>query len=113
MLPSKHRLALRKELKRVQTSGRLFQGKFFSLLTAGNKLDYSRFGLIVSAKVAKKAVDRNRVRRLLIESIREFLLEVKPGFDVVFLTKKAIVSQKLPVIKKEVSLLFKKAGLTA
>lgn len=103
MLPKQYRLPLRKELLKIKKEGKLHPGKFFSLLVnnKGNE-NFSRFGFIISKKVHKKASKRNRVRRLLIESIRSCLPKIKPGFDYVFLAKKLIVDRKLLEIKKEV-----------
>jgi len=112
MLPRKHRFPLRTELTRVQEEGELFQGRLFSLLVAkGEKAKPSRFAFIISTKIHKRAVRRNRARRLLIEAIRSLLPKINPGFDCVFLAKKAIVGKELPEIKKETERLFQKAGL--
>lgn len=113
MLPKKHRLPLRTDLVQVKEKGKLFQGELFSLLVAkkGDR-DPSRFGFIISTKIHKRAVKRNRARRLLTEAIRALLLKVKPGFDVVFLAKKGIIGKELIEAEKHVEKLFKKANLT-
>jgi len=115
MLPRKHRLPLRTDLTRVQEEGKLFQGRLFSLLVSGKKSvgrsQSSRFAFIISTKIHKRAVKRNRIRRFLIEAIRSLLSKIKPGFDCVFLAKKAIVGKELSEIKKETEKLFKKAEL--
>ena len=51
-----------------------------------NGLEQSRFGFSVSKRVGK-AVVRNRVKRLLRESVR--LTPVKPGWDIVFIARSA------------------------
>lgn len=113
MLPPKHRLPLRKELFRVKREGRLVPGRFFGLLYVcqEQKPAVSRFGIICSRKIAKKAVDRNHIRRLLGEAVQTVLPQVKPGFDAIFLVKKNIVHQDLVSLKKAVIEVFKKAGL--
>lgn len=45
----------------------------------------SRFAIVVSKKVHKSAVGRNRIRRRFYEAIRHQLPEVKPGKDVVII----------------------------
>lgn len=113
MLPRKYRFPLRTELVRVQEEGKLFQGRLFSLLVAKNEgFKPSRFGFIISTKIHKRATKRNRARRLLVEAIRNLLPKIKPGFDCVFLAKKAIVGKKLTEIKKETKKLLCKARLT-
>lgn len=46
-------------------------------------LPYSRYAIIVPFKTAKKAVDRNRIRRLVYNLIRKHIAEI-PIFDIVF-----------------------------
>ena len=114
MLPKQHRLPLRTELKRVQKEGKLIHGQLFSLLVATQLSindGLSRFGFIISSKVHKKAVKRNRAGRLLNEAIQSLLPALKPGFDGVFLARKTIVDKNLNEIKKEVERIFRKGGL--
>lgn len=110
MLPKKHRLPLRTELKRIKKKGKLIQGKLFSLqVVQSEKNQPSRFGFIISSKIHKKAVKRNKAKRLLSEAI--MALEVKPGFEVVFLAKKKLIEALPKEIKAEVKRLFEKAGI--
>lgn len=110
MLPKKHRLSLRTELKRLKKEGVLVQGKLFSLQVSQSKKEQpSRFGFIISSKIHKKAVRRNRAKRLLSEAI--VTLEIKPGFDVVFLAKKRLIEASPQEIGAEVKRLFDKAEM--
>jgi ribonuclease P protein component len=96
----------------LQKKGKLFQGKLFSLLVSSQaKTEPSRFGFIISSKVHKGAVKRNRARRLLIEAIKTLLPQIKPGFDTVFLAKKTVIGVKSEEIRKETKKLFQEAGL--
>ncbi|HUV42821.1 MAG TPA: ribonuclease P protein component [Patescibacteria group bacterium] len=110
MLPKKYRLPLRTELKRVKKEGRLIQGKLFSLqVSKSSKSQPTRFGFIISSKIHKKAVKRNRVKRLLSETI--MTLKIKPSFDVVFLAKKKIINVDDQEIRAEIKKLFLKVGV--
>ncbi|HUS52021.1 MAG TPA: ribonuclease P protein component [Candidatus Bathyarchaeia archaeon] len=112
MLPKKHRLPLRTDLVEIKKKGKLFQGELFSLLVAKtDKSKPARFSFIISTKIHKRAVKRNQARRLLIEAIRSFLPQVKPGFDALFLAKKKLVGKKLKEVSLEVENLFKKTGI--
>lgn len=111
MLPKKYRLPLRTELHRLQKEGRLYHFPFFGLLAGKNNLPVSRFAFIVSKKIHKKAVRRNRIKRLLREAARELLPQIKPGFDVVFLTKKNIIDQDLSSLLAAMKIALQKAGL--
>jgi ribonuclease P protein component len=113
MLPKQHRFPLRLEFNRLRKEGKLFQGKLFSLLISHSKRQPSRFAFIVSTKIHKKATKRNRAKRLLREAVRSLLPKIKPGFDGVFLAKKAIIDNKLIEVKKETEKIFRQAGLIA
>lgn len=115
MLSKKYRLPLRTELKRIKKEGILIQGKLFSLLVSRQlkKNQPSRFGFIISTKIHKKATKRNRAKRLLNEASIDLLPQIKPSFDIVFLTKKKIIEADLEEIKKEVKELFTKAGMVS
>lgn len=111
MLPKQHRFSLRKEFNRIKKEGRLFRGEFFSLLAAGGQLSEPRFAFIVSKKVNKLAVKRNKVRRILAEAVQIFLPKIKLSVDAVFLVKKTIIDKSFGQIKKEVERIFKQADL--
>ena len=117
MLPKTYRLPLRTELNRVKKEGILVQGKLFSLLVSNQQPatsdQPSRFGFIISSKIHKKAVKRNRAKRLLSEAIFDLFPKIKPGFDVVFLAKKKIIEADFEEIKREVKRLFSKAGMVS
>ncbi len=51
-----------------------------------NSLEISRFGLILSGKVAKTSVDRNFYRRNFYDLTRQYL--TNPGLDVAIVVKK-------------------------
>ena len=57
-----------------QASGR-FGGRCFSVRWRPNGLDHARLGLAISKRVSKRAVERNRIKRLVRESFRR----VRPG----------------------------------
>lgn len=91
--------------------GRVFQFPFFGLLLAENKLSVSRFNFIVSNKISKRAVKRNKIKRFLRESVKTILPQVKFGFDIVFLVKKRIIGQDFQAVQSAVEDSFKKKGL--
>ena len=58
------------------------------LLAATNSLPHPRLGLIISKKNVRRAVDRNRIKRLVRESFR--LSNNLPCADVIFLARGGI-----------------------
>jgi len=60
----------------------------------------SRFAVVVSKKIAKHAVDRNRIKRLVREAIQHLLPTIKPGFDFVLIAKTNFTEKKEKEIEK-------------
>lgn len=111
MLPRKNSLPLKTELKRIKAKGKLVPGCFFGLLLAQtDEHQPPRFAFIVSKKVAAKAVKRNQLRRLLTESLRPFLSQVKPGIEAVFLVKRSLLGQSLSSVQTEIKKVFQGTG---
>jgi len=71
----------------------------------------SRFGLVVSTRISKKAVVRNRLRRQLSEIFRLKLKKILPGFDVMLLVKPGLAVLDFSQISAELINLLKKARL--
>jgi len=84
----------------------------FLKLTA-TALKVTRFGIVVSKKVSAKAVERNRMRRLLKEAIRAYTRELKRGVDAVIVVQPTFGAQNLAETKAIVEKLFRKALLFA
>lgn len=65
-----------------------------------NGLALSRYGLSVSKRVSKKAVTRNRVKRLLREILR--VMPLNPGWDIVFIARPPAASVDYSCLQKSV-----------
>lgn len=111
MLPKEHRLKRKKDFERVLKKGKLLVKDFLILKTVKNNLKTTRVGLVVSQKVSKKAVLRNKVKRKIREAVRDNLKKIKLGYDLIFFAKKAIERKSLSEIKKEVEDLIAQAKL--
>ena len=70
----------------IRTSDRLF-----TILAIRNKETQARLGLAISKKHAKRAVDRNRIKRLIRESFR-LHQHALPAVDLVVMAKPATKS---------------------
>jgi ribonuclease P protein component len=108
MLARPYRLSKQKEFQDIFARGRRFQSEYFSFLAAKNNRSISRFAVVVSAKVSKKAVARNRVRRQLNEIIRLHQQKIKPGLDMVLIVKEAAVGAKYRTLEETALKLFDK-----
>ncbi len=112
MLSKKFRLSGSNDFKKVQNEGQVHQSKSFGIaFLKRNDTEASRFAFVVSTKIAKDAVDRNRFKRTMSETVRIASIDLLPGFDVVFLAKTSIVSVPASELMKEVREGLKESGL--
>lgn len=107
MLKRKYRLNQRIKAK----AQRSFKTPFFVLRIAENDLGYNRFGFVVSKKVDKRAVIRNKVKRMLRGEIELKFEEIKKGFDILFMLNKEIVNATKDEIGEVLYNLLKKENL--
>lgn len=85
----------------VKSQGRLIQSPLFGLIVYPNQSHQSvRFGFIVSTKISPQATVRNRLRRLLSESLRPLLSHLKPGHDFIVLAKPRLINQPFSSISQ-------------
>lgn len=108
MLKKEFRLRKQKDFENVFNKGVYFSGKYLMLKAVENNLPFSRFGFVVSKKVSKKAVERNRAKRLMSESIRLSQEEIKSGFDIIFVSRAGIVGKNFEEIKESIKKLLKR-----
>jgi len=112
MLPKKFRLSNRKDIIFLKKEGVSMTSKSFGVLYKRNeKNKHSRFGFIVSTKISKKAVERNRVKRMLREAVLFILPQITKEYDILFLASRSMLRLKQEEIKKEVRLSLNKIGI--
>ena len=113
MLTKKRRLT-KEEIKNVKDEGIFLGTPFFSLLYLKAKkgsLVSSKFAFVLSKKVSKKAIERNRTKRILAGSVRSLVKEIQEGYLVLFLVKKRAIGEDRQVILETISNAFSKIGL--
>jgi ribonuclease P protein component len=66
------------EFKRVYAVGKRLGNEFFTVNAQANGLTCPRLGMSIAARILRRAVDRNRVRRLIRESFRVNQLSLPP-----------------------------------
>jgi ribonuclease P protein component len=85
MIQSAHRFHGRSSLRFVFQRGQVVRGAFLSLRFVRNTRQQSyRVAVVVSRKVSKSAVVRNRIRRRLYEVIRTHADRIAAPHDLVF-----------------------------
>ena len=67
-------------------------------------------GLSVSKKIGNSVI-RNRVKRRLREAFRPYLSQVKPGYDLIFIARDAVVEAEFSAISSIMRYLLRKADL--
>lgn len=85
MIAKKYRFHSRGGIKYTYRNGRTIRGAKISLVFAANSRNHQRFSVVISKKILKSAVDRNRVRRRVYEAIRLELPNFKQNLDCLFI----------------------------
>ena len=84
------RLLTAKQYSHVFSDARRFGNHAFTLLVRVNDQAHPRLGLAIAKKSAKRAVDRNRIKRLLRESFRKKQHQLPP-IDIIAMCRPAAV----------------------
>lgn len=97
---------------RLFKHGRYFKVKDFSLRVIENNLCISRLGISIQSKVFGKAVDRNKIKRLIRDVFRRNKADLLKGYDVIVRPKFLhLINIGYNNIQEQLLELFKKAGI--
>jgi len=101
-----NRFSGRSEFLEVKKAGvGVFNSPLFGVLALDKEV---RLGWIISKKISKKAVERNKIKRRLSQVLGPRIGKLKPGARIIFLMKKEILGKSLAEIEKEVDKLVVK-----
>jgi ribonuclease P protein component len=103
---ARHRLR-RADFARVYRKGQRARGRVLLVVVLENGLALSRLGLSVSKRHARRAVVRNRTRRVFREAFRLGLAELPVGLDVVMIPVAA--APQLAATRSELAELVERA----
>ena len=101
-------LTKRAQYALVYRKGSTYIDRLIVMKVLPNGLDLSRYGFSVTKKVGK-AVQRNRLKRLLRQIVGSQLL--KPGWDIVFIVRRRAVDADYHQLEKAIAGLLSRAHL--
>lgn len=86
----------------------------FLVIYKKNNTCKPRFLFVASKKNFKKAVDRNRAKRLLRQAVRSVLRDYKNlGYDILILAKKSLIEKKIYDIIPQIRNVFESLKFNA
>ena len=113
MLTKTHRFHGSASLQFVLRRGKTFRQPDLALRCIHNKKsDQFRVAVIVSKKVHKSAVKRNRIRRRIFAGIQDYTQRINTPHDIVFLVyKDSLLSLPQEELKRQLTKLLTLAGV--
>lgn len=111
MIAKKFRFGKRADFDKIFRSPNKFYSNNLVLKFYKTENLNNRFAIVVSKKISKKAVERNKIRRRIYEVLRLNLDKIKTPYDIVFLVKKGVISLEYCEIESEIMYILKKSKL--
>jgi len=111
MLKKANRLTKQKDFDLVLKQGQGIKNRVCFIKFKANQVGVTRFGFIVSKKIAKSAVKRNKIKRRLRHIVKENQNFFKQGVDIAFLPNLNVLEIDFAILKQEVEKTLKQAGL--
>jgi ribonuclease P protein component len=102
MLKKINRLTKDKDFELVFKKGKSAYDQLVGIKHISNTQEINRYGIIVSSKVSKKAVIRNKIKRLIREIIKNQEIYLKKGYDIVIITFPGIINNKKTEISESI-----------
>ena len=113
MISGMHRFHGHGSLRYVHKNGSSYRSSWFVVKVVANpRRRHSRMAVVVSKKVHKSAVGRNRIRRRVYEIMRHELPQVNSNYDIVVLVVSAEVrTAPARELQETIRELYNRAGL--
>lgn len=117
-LPKNRRIKREKDFEKVFSRGRAFKHPFFLLKFLKNDLSYCRAAVSVPISLSKKAVVRNRTKRIFWAALDKVFIRCLPageagysGIDLVIIVSPAAAEKNLTQITRSLEDIFIKANI--
>lgn len=108
MLKKENRISSSILFKQIFTQGARKENKYFRIIFKKNNLDCPRYGIIVSSRISKSAVQRNILKRKIRNILRDLTPTFYKGLDIVVITKQDSLKINFPKLKESLSELLLK-----
>ncbi len=99
-----------RDFNRMYSRGKSYVTSSLVVYVLRNRQKEVRIGITTSKKIGN-AVQRNRARRLIRESCRKIISDVKPGYDIVMVARKRIVQVKCDVVLNALTKMLSEANI--
>ena len=105
------RLRKNSEFQRVKQQGHSIMSPLLILTWMPNDVATTRIGFVVSKRIAKHAVDRNYLKRLLSEAMRGLLPRLPGRLDIVVSARQKANTANLRILEQDMVNLLRRANL--
>ncbi|MBW3537867.1 ribonuclease P protein component [Candidatus Parcubacteria bacterium] len=111
MLARQYRLRQPRDINRVYSRGRFGAAGQLQVKTLKTNWPRSRAAIVVSRKVSKKAVTRNRIRRRLAAQLAAAWATVPAGYDIVVSVRTDVSEAETAALRSQLESALAKSGL--
>lgn len=86
---SAFRLKNKQQFKKIFRNAKRLSSNYFTMFFKANDLDHPRLAIVITKRLVRDAVDRNRLKRVIKESFR-LHQHMLSGYDVLIIASKGI-----------------------
>ena len=104
------RLTRSTDFKRVRRFGKSYAHPFVVLVVLPAEGERTLIGVSAGRSVGS-AVDRNRAKRLIRESVRSFLPTLQPGWNILLIARKPILAAQFTDLQVSLEMLLTRAKI--
>lgn len=110
MIPNTNRIN-REDFEKIMKKGGFLNSPFFTLRFLKNPLNTTHFSVVVSKKVAKTAVSRNKIRRRTYSLLKKLTKNSKNPYFAIFFSKSGVEKALFQNLELEIQKLLEKAKI--